>query len=336
MRRGRLFLLLGFLIAAGGALALLFFTQPPPAPEQVAAEPTAEPRLSVVVARIDIANGTVISETETFLATEEIPESQYNAAPATYFRSVGDVLNKLTRRDILAREIIRADMVTEPGLSQRIPPADTPDQPRPKAYPIVVNNLTGVADLIKEGDFVDLVMTFEVNRTLIRPSLSSDPTTGATTITFVEEPFTGRTTKTLVQNVEVLQVVKPAPVEGEGTPTPAPDGSAPATGPDGQPIASGNPAATGSTITPGTWTIVLAVTNQEAEIINFSQTGNVPITLVLRGRNDNAAEQTIGATLDLLISQFGLPLPAPQAPATFGEGDLTPQPTQVLPTRVLP
>jgi pilus assembly protein CpaB len=51
------------------------------------------------------------------------------------------------------------------------------------------------------------------------------------------------------------------------------------------------------------------------------------ITLVLRGRGDTAVENTIGATIDLLVSQFGLPLPNPAAPAFFAPNQLTQVPT---------
>jgi pilus assembly protein CpaB len=327
MRRGRLFLLLGFLIAVGGALALLFFLQPPATPPATVLPPTAVPLKQVVAARVDIPNNTVISDTETFLTLQEIPEPEYNAAPNTYFTTIGEVTNKLTLRQINATEIIRQDMVTEPGLSQQIPPADAPDQPRPKAYPIQVNNLTGVADQIVQGDFVDLVMTFEVQRTLIRPSLTTNQETGQVELTIVEEPFTGRTTKTLVQNAQVLQVVKPQPTEGEGTPTP--EGQAPAAPPEttqgGQPVA-GSGAAEGGTITPGTWTLVLALTDQESEIVEFARNTNVPVTLVLRGRGDTAVELTSGATFDILVRQFGLPLPEPAPPAPVAQEALTPVP----------
>ena len=49
--------------------------------------------------------------------------------------------------------------------------------------------------------------------------------------------------------------------------------------------------------------------------------------LVLRGRGDSAIETTTGATLDLLVSQYGLPLPQPAVPAVSEPSDLTPLPT---------
>jgi pilus assembly protein CpaB len=73
--------------------------------------------------------------------------------------------------------------------------------------------------------------------------------------------------------------------------------------------------------------LILAVTDQQAEILKFSIERGTGITLVLRGRGDTANETTLGATLDLLVSNFGLPLPNPAAPAVGGQEDLTPLPT---------
>ena len=72
---------------------------------------------------------------------------------------------------------------------------------------------------------------------------------------------------------------------------------------------------------------MLAVTDQEAEIIKFSREQNNAITLVLRGRGDTATETTIGATIDLLVSAYGLPVPDPAAPAFFAPNELTQIPT---------
>jgi pilus assembly protein CpaB len=69
------------------------------------------------------------------------------------------------------------------------------------------------------------------------------------------------------------------------------------------------------------------VTDQEAEIIKFSREQNNALTLVLRGRGDTATETTIGATIDLLVSQYGLPVPDPAAPAFFAPNELTQIPT---------
>jgi pilus assembly protein CpaB len=337
MRRGgRLFLLLGIVIAAAAALFLVFYLQQPQVPGALTPEPTAVLKKKIVVARIDIPNNTVLTDTETFLDLSEIPETEYNANPNQYFTSFSEVQGKLTLRPIQATELIRQNDVTDAGLSLQIPAAQA-NQPRPKAFAFAVNNVSGVADQIKPGDFVDVIASFRFTRVLLRPGFNE---TGQLIIK--EDTVSDLiSTKTLVQNVQVLKILKPAP-PAEGTPTPG--GSAPAQGPpqtdaSGQPVGAdqsgqagtGQPGqtTTGDTLEQGQWMLLLAVTDQQAEIIKLSREQGNGITLVLRGRGDSTVETTIGATIDLLVSQFGLPLPNPAEPAFFSPNQLTPLPTVV-------
>src|SRR4051794_4244635 len=209
MRRGgRLFLLLGILILVAAALAYFVLSQPQnPSPELVAA-PTQEIKKKVVVARIDIPANTILTDTETFLGVIDIPESEFNSAQGQYFESANDLLNKQTVRQINFNERITRSDITEPGLSILIPTAQ-PNQPRPKAVPVQVDNLSGVADQVRPGDFVDILTTIEIQRTIIRPSFGEN-----NQITLKEEQITGKAVKTLIQNVQVLQVLKPAVPEG--------------------------------------------------------------------------------------------------------------------------
>ncbi len=339
MRGGRLFLLLGVVVAAVAALGLLYFmqTQPPPT---VPTTPTPVPRKKVVAARIDIPANTVLTDTESYLILDEIPEPEYTAAPKTYFTGVEEMQNKVTLRAIKAANVLRAEDVTEAGLSVQIPAAQ-PNQPRPKAVAFQVSNLTGVADLIKPGDYVDLIASFDIPRTILVPSVTLDPTTGREIINISGvdlKPI--RSTKALVQNVQVLKILKP-PVDIIGTPTPAPAGGGDTTGAPaepqtdqtGQPVTDGQqPGGTGggggTTIPQGSWTLILAVTDEQAEIIRFTMEQSKGYMLVLRGRGDSSTEQTIGVTLDLLISQYGLPLPEPIPLAPVPIIQLTPGPTQ--------
>jgi pilus assembly protein CpaB len=330
MRGGRLFLLLGVVIAALAALLLLFFLQPSAAtPSDIPLAPTPVPNRRIVVARSDIPANTVLTDTETFLTTEDIPETEFNAQPGAYFTSVADLNDKITVRQIAATERIMQQDVRDGGLSLLMPTAEA-GQPAPKAIPFQVGNLTGVADLLQPGDFVDLVVTFQIERDYIRPSLTSDPTTGAFTVSFVDDTFTDASTKTLVQNIQVLRVLKPR-VETDGTPTPAAESSAPATGPDGQPVEGGQATqqqggTSGDTFVAGNWIVVLAVTDQEAEIIRYSLQQSSGMALVLRGRGDTAVETTLGVTMNILMSQFGLPQPQPQLPPPAPLSALTPTP----------
>jgi pilus assembly protein CpaB len=196
-------------------------------------------------------------------------------------------------------------------------------------FPLEVGNLTGVADQIRPGDAVDLVMTYEIRRLIIRPSLTLDPETGQLVVTPLEETLVDRVTKTMVQNVRVLRVLKPAIPQEAGTPTPAgQQGTAPPPPPSRTQASD--------TFVPGAqWILLLAMTDQEAEIVKFTLDQQDPkpqITLVLRGRDDSAIEDTTGITLRLLTSRYGLPLPEPLQPLAIAPEEITPGPARPTPT----
>jgi pilus assembly protein CpaB len=176
-----------------------------------------------------------------------------------------------------------------------------------------VNNLSGVADQIGVNDFVDVVATFSVE-------------------TFF-------TTKTIIQRAQVLQIVRPAvpaaSAEGAGTsPTetipPPQSSSLPQVDASGQPITGGQVVEGGtggvSTLTQGFWMVVLGLTDQEIELLEFALQSNARIVLALRGADDILIEETIGATLDILVREFGLPLPRPLPPQVYSEDEFL-QPT---------
>jgi len=344
MRRGgRLFLLLGILILVAAALAYFVLSQPQSPSPGLVPTPTVEIKKKIVVARIDIPSNTILTDTETFLGVIDIPESEFNAAPGQYFESTNDLLNKQTVRQINFNERITRSDITEPGLSILIPTAQA-NQPRPKAVPVLVDNLSGVADQVRPGDFIDILGSFLIDRTIIRPGFGEN-----NQIVLREETIQGRSVKTLIQNIQVLQILKPAVPEG----TPGQGGNAqpaaqqpaqqPAQGPpqtdaSGQPIQPGQagqptqqsgPKTTG-TFQTGEWILTLALTDQQAEIVKFSTEAG-SISLALRGRGDTAVDNTIGATLSLLVSQFGLPLPGAPVPELFSQSDLTAIPTSAAP-----
>jgi pilus assembly protein CpaB len=336
MRRGgRLVLLLGVIIAAAAALFLLFFLRQPQNTTPVTnIPPTEAAKKQVVVARIDIPINSVLTDTETYLQTAPIPESDYNAKPGQYFTSQIELQGKVTLNPIAAAQPILRSDVQDAGLSLQIPAA-APNEARPKAFPLAVDVQSGVADQIKPGDVVDVIASFRFTRLFLRPGFDQSGQ-----VIIKEDVITDlQSTKTLVQNVQVLKVIKP-PAAPEGTPTPGgpPAGQPgpPQTGPSGQQAGAGGaqpgqPAqpAVGESLTPGAWVLVLAVTDQEAEIIKLSREQGNGITLVLRGRGDSAVENTVGATIDLLVTRFGLPLPNPEAPAFFSPQQLTALPTTV-------
>lgn len=346
MRRGGVLILLIGLILIVGAIALFLFLQGDATgglagggAAQSTVLPTEPPQVEVVRARVDIPANTVITDSVTLLEVITIPQTEFDSNEN--LSGLSDVQGKLTTRSFRANEFIVESGLTDPGLSQQIPTAE-PDRARDKAYPFLVNNLTGVADQIKPGDFVDVVATFAVVRPLSQPvppavpegGAAPAPVTGETGRTVTE--FAANATKTLVQRAQVIRIVRPA-VSAEATPVPAGEPAPPAVDESGQPI-QGAPsqAGAGGSITEGTWTLILAVNNQEAELMEFALASNARMTLVLRGAGDTTFEPTLGTTIDLLVSEFGLPLPRPLPARVVGPNELfTPEPLPTpAPTRV--
>jgi pilus assembly protein CpaB len=318
-RGSRILLLLGLVIAAAAAVFLFVVLQnginPQPGPDAIV-QPTPITEVDVVVARIDIPRGTVITDTETYLRVERIPQSDFDQA-GDYIRSIDQARDQLVTSSIGRNARLRLGDITEPGLSQQIPTAE-PDQPRTKAYPILVNNLSGVADLIQQGDRVDVLSSFIFERQVVAAAIGVDPTTQLPEIQPAISEYAGRSTRTIVQNVEVLRIVRLQ--QPSGTPTAGAaaeevpvEEPTPQTDESGAVIEEGEgQPAEGDTVPQGAnWYLVVAVTDQEAELIKFAQEQNGRLQLVLRGSGDDATEDTTGVTLDLMVSQYGLPVPDP-------------------------
>lgn len=349
MRRGGVLILLIGLILIVGAIALFLFLQPSAVNSIIGggggaaatALPTEVPQVEVVRARVEIPANTVITDTVTLLEVITIPQTEFDSAQN--FSSVSEIEGKLTLRTFRPNEALAKSGLTDPGLSQQIPTGE-PDRARDKAYPFVVNNLSGVADQIKPGDFVDVVATFSVTRRQSYPTGTSIEEQAGVQVPVLERELTdpvASSTKTLVQRAQVLRILRPvttAEATPEGGEAAQDAGSLPQVDESGQPIdpnATGDAAVSGG-ITEGAWTLILAVNNQEVELMEFALASNARMVLVLRGAGDTAFEPTIGATLDLLVAEFGLPLPRALPPRVFSPDEVfTPEPTRTpAPTRV--
>lgn len=297
--------------------------------------PTPEPMVPAIKAEIDIPAGTVLSTTDGLLKSEMVPASQF--LPDLNLASLEEARNMVVTSEIKANELVRKDMLRKAGLSQKIPPA-APGQPSLKAFPIQVNSLSGVADLIQPGDFVDILASFNLDVVTFTPGAPQQAEGGARIDSIVERTSNEGATKVLLQDVEVLDVIKPAPpAEGQG------EGEAPAPTPvpqqgEGQAVAP-PPSTAGNTLNAGNWIIIVAVTNQEAEVLRFALDRGIGITTVLRRAGDHTTERTVGATMRILIDNYGMPVPSfmqvSQQPATTViEG--VPQLPQVRPQSFAP
>ncbi|WP_322512917.1 Flp pilus assembly protein CpaB [Chloroflexus sp.] len=344
MRRGALlFLLIGLIVIIGGLAAFLLLrggqvSNSTSTTPEVPPLPTEIPLVSVVQARVDL-DGNIVLNDPSLLEVVQVPINEFD--DKNEFSNLNDVLGKLLINPVVAGQPIRRDNVRDPGLSQRIPTAE-PGQAQLKAYPISVDSLSGVADQVAINDFVDVIATFSVERQIIRPGPVQVITANGAEQLIREYQYgenqTFFTTKTIIQRAQVLQIVRPAVVpatEGEGTNATATAGGAsttagpPAVDASGQPVnqtVGGTTSA--NTLTEGSWVLVLALTDQEIELIEFAIQSNARIVLALRAADDTEIETTSGVTLDLLVREFGLPLPQPLPPRVYGEAEVfTPQPT---------
>lgn len=312
MRRGSssLFIIVGLflLLAAGAAGVLLLYSPAEGILANTAGQlpPTTEPMVPVVEALIDIEEGTVITSTEGLLKMGEVPSSQF--LEDVNLVSFEDARNMIATSTLKAGEPVRKDSLRKAGLAQKIP-APKPGEPEVKAFPVQVNSLSGVADLVQPGDFVDVVGAFNLDVVTIRP-VGIEEEDGKNKFVMTDQTTNEGAAKVMLQDVEVLDVIKPAPVtedENGEEPTPEPQPETPS---NGDQTAPPKPVTNANTLNQGNWIIVIAVTNQEAEVLRFALDRGIGITTLLRRAGDHATERTVGATMRVLVDNYGMPMPS--------------------------
>lgn len=338
MRRGSssLLIILGlFLLLVAGAAGLLYVYAPAQgifASQAVTLPPTTEPTTQIVKAMIDIEEGTLISSTDGLLKMDTVPISQFTQGVT--LANFEEARNMIATSTIKAGDIVRADQLRAAGLAQKIPAPANGEQPV-KAFPLQVSNLSGVADLIQPGDFIDVLASFNLDVVTIRPDGLSEEN-GQNKYMMMSEKSNEGISKVLLQDVQVLDIVRPAPpAEGDQEQQqqePPQEEQAPAEGDGAQ--ASPPPATTGNTLKTGNWIIVVAVTNQEAEVLRFSLDRGIGISTLLRRAGDHTTERTVGATMRILVDNYGMPMPSfpqvsqqPMAVTVEGATKLPPVPT---------
>jgi Flp pilus assembly protein CpaB len=235
----------------------------PPTPSQV----------QVVVAARAIAAGTQLRADDLDVINK--PRSEVNEAEDITQKEFA--INRITKIAYNPNQQIRKSELIEGSFSNymRQLVADRKLEPGKKAFAYATNDLSAAAGLIQENDLIDVVATFPVDRRPANVTINGQQFT---------VPISGFevTTKTILQNVRVLKVIKfgpalapvtaprptPTPVVGENTPSPA---AAPP--PPGTPTPLPTVPAfkeTGEGFDTSI-ILVLAVTDQEAEILKFTR-----------------------------------------------------------------
>ena len=283
-RTSRLVLLLGIFLAALTFVVVLFLSQPG-TPPQGQAGPSAPPtQLPVVVAVSDIPLGTVV--TADLLTTRTI------AVTSIETNALGDVsqaVGKTTRTNIVASQQVHST-----DFQNRAVPLTVPTGKR--AFPIQVNELTGVLNLLDVGDNVDLIVSLRGDAFPVVQVLAD----GSVTVVSGINPLSIKLPLLLqdIQIIGVLDAPAPAPAEGQA----------------GAPAASTKPVITGANKL-----LVLAVTPAQAEVLLFARTTGT-LDAILRPPSDaGQTVETTGVILKTLVDLYGVlppeivqvPIPTP-------------------------
>lgn len=221
--------------------------------EQRKAKVAQIPKVKVLVAAKQIPARTIVEKD--MITYEEIPESPLTTKIA---QKEEEVLGKVTTSAITQGEVLYKEKFQEKGaqagLSFIVPPGK-------RAITIQVNNVTGVAGLLKPGDFVDVISTFEVPQTQVEGEQKPPVSMSITSL----------------QNAQILAL----DTLTEALPSPPPS---PATAQQPSP--------------PPSYTLVtLAISPQDAEKITLLAEKSVN-RLALRSVKDNAIYFSSGVKLD--------------------------------------
>jgi pilus assembly protein CpaB len=284
-RSNRLVILVGVLLAVLAFVGIVIFLGQE-APPPTALEPET---VTVVVAAQDIEIGEPV--TPDMADTIEV---EPDAVAQDALRDPSQLTGRPSLYAIRQGTQITQDAFGVVGV------VNLPDQLQPgeKAIAFQVERVTGLDFLIQPGDTIDIVVAQQI--TVLQPTAdAAQPGEEDEAAPQRFETVAGledvRTVKTVLQGKRVLYVSDTrvrAPAE------PAPDEEEEQQQQPDAPIEN--------------VIIVFAGTDQDAEVIKFAQSnlGELgSLTAVLRHADDDADEETTGITIDILVEQYGVPVP---------------------------
>ncbi len=285
-RSNRLVILVGVLLAVLAFVAIVILLNQ--REEAVAPEEITE---TVLVATQDIAIGDPV--TPDVVEEQEInPEAVQGAALGSASAVSGQpALFAIPAGSQVTGEAIGLGTAADTNLAARLEPGE-------KAIGFQVDSETGLNLLIKEGDSIDLILSQDVPAVQETADSAANPDTEAPPRF---EPVAGlenlRSVKAILQDKRVLYVsdtkaFAPQPVDADGDGVADPEQPPPA--PEDQ---------------TSTAIIIIAGTEQDAEVVKFAQGQERSITTVMRHADDDAIDETLGITLRQLVDEFGVLIP---------------------------
>jgi Flp pilus assembly protein CpaB len=298
MSRGRVYLLLGIVLAAISATMVYVTIQ--------GARPKPVPTRSVLVATQVIPPRTFITaeNSKTLFAVANWP---VEIVPGGVLAGPAPTLNHVIVGDVekgapVFASNLSADQTSgQTGLSIDIPAGDVA-----LSIPISAVNASGGA--ISPGDFIDMLVSVKAPDTL-NPADAAAAAAGKGTATAAAKPAATPAgaasgdgsqaeaqtiSLTTLQHIKVLAMGQNITAAGEATTA---KGAAPATS---------NAAAA---------TMTLLLSHQEALLVKYAKDSGSTIDVVLRRYDDNDTSSTKPVDLNFFLTQFGYHLVAPNQPA---------------------
>ena len=277
-----------------------------------ASVPEGPKLVTVAVVNRDVPAYTVLDATT--VATTDVEESTVAPNTATEPTSL---YGKMTLVPLTKGQPVHTDQLTATGFSDILAKGE-------RAFALAVPERNTFANAVTENDRVDLIWS-----TVLQYDRQAPGEDGA--LKWEKAYFTS--TKTLLQNVHVMRVVKllqapPAGQNNQNGNTTASDASATTSVDTGASLS-----AMYAADAPFQTVLVLGVTDQQAEVIAYARENGL-VDLTLRSsaiqkddagnpikddkgqdvRGDTDVEKTTGIGIDTLIQQYGLPVPKTTAP----------------------
>jgi len=214
-----------------------------------------------------------------YFETRDVERSE---VPEFAITSLSDLINMVTVVPLKPGEMALETQFIPASLSYYIPDGK-------RAMPLLVDAFSGVVGKVRPQDYVDVIFSGYLE--LHYPRQFPPPT--ETTEVFMA-PASLLSVKTVLQDLLVLDIisatVSPSAEKGtQAAPTPAAVQQAP--------------------ITSAQWIVILAVGDQQAEVLQYAVQQGMQVQLLLRPRNDHAVTTTTGVTVYILVDQYGIPIP---------------------------
>jgi Flp pilus assembly protein CpaB len=258
------------------------------------------------------------------MVEKDVPADQ---APADAITTVSEAVGMAYRVPLVIGQPLRRSNLETPGLRNDIAEGK-------RAIALPVNEVSSMSGLVQDGDYIDVVFNARVNLVRVLPTDMADmiegegseavessgvvpfgedvenyPLAGEDGTIFVVRDDLGEAeavAKIMLQDIRILRVVRP----GDQF---LADGSR-ATGT----VAEGTEQSAAAT----TGQVILEVTPEQAEFVNFIQDQHHTYQLIVRGKDDHTKVNTSGITYDLLVAGEEWGLPYPKSIALDDEGNV--------------